>query len=562
LNGLQDFLNQLPQEILDFFETLPAEAQRAFRMAYAGGQYWTGERPEDQLVVGEYMVALVNDGNFALATQVAMQLSTDPGGAYQVAVAWRDGVTAVADNGGGTIDDVVIASASFDVDSADNDSFRGLSINAERSNVNVSSTALFQEAMSWYDVNSTMPSMSFTARHDSLVGKLFLGLIQKLDEQQNDPSEQIRTALLAEAVTDIPAWKILKRTRNDWSVNPEGMQLLFDQAEYDDLFDQPVDENTAPTLRYANVDRPTYTEGDVRIRFDVLSEGKTLDYVEVFREGDNTSVVSNRLGGSRNRLFAEIPVSVIGMSGENMHLNLVVHFEDGTTADLLTEVFSVDPNHVMQNALTLDDMNLVPDYEGHLGSDYEAPEGTPFLWNGPNATVIGVLAGTQTEDEPLGNGYGTMAIMLEITLDTDNTFTSEMDNINITTNKIRVVIGHLRPSSVAISNDDPSSRLANGFLNGDIRINEESITSVDQLIGKQISSGTVLGFLESTEYGGASTNPHVHVSMYDASTPEVLQYLSSTNKLWAGVLSEDSPDRQHYIRPELAWAILLQTTNS
>jgi hypothetical protein len=101
VNGLQDFLNQLPQEILDFFETLPAEAQRAFRMAYAGGQYWTGERPEDQLVVGEYMVALVNDGNFALATQVAMQLSTDPGGAYQVAVAWRDGVTTVA---GGTFE--------------------------------------------------------------------------------------------------------------------------------------------------------------------------------------------------------------------------------------------------------------------------------------------------------------------------------------------------------------------------------------------------------------------------------------------------------------------------
>jgi len=56
------------------------EAQKAFRMAYAGGNYWAAgdERPHDQLRVGNYFVALVEEGKFAEAQQVAVEYSADP----------------------------------------------------------------------------------------------------------------------------------------------------------------------------------------------------------------------------------------------------------------------------------------------------------------------------------------------------------------------------------------------------------------------------------------------------------------------------------------------------
>ena len=54
-NDLQQFLDDIPDWLREFYEELPAEAQRAFRMAYAGGEYWQGERDHEQLVVGEYL---------------------------------------------------------------------------------------------------------------------------------------------------------------------------------------------------------------------------------------------------------------------------------------------------------------------------------------------------------------------------------------------------------------------------------------------------------------------------------------------------------------------------
>jgi len=353
-NDLQQFLDDIPDWLREFYEELPAEAQRAFRMAYAGGEYWQGERDHEQLVVGENLVALVENGNLAAAQWLALALHDDPSYAYEVALGGVEGVL-VAMLGGGTtvtsgsessgyaaIEDVVIFNDEAHFAPSGQDLFRGLSIDAQR--VNTSNTTIFQDALGWYNVNAPMPQMSFTTRHDSLAGKLFLGLVQRLETEQNDPGAQIVTALYAEAITNIPAWEILARVRNDGTVNVDGMKLLFgeSQSEYDNLFNQEIVENTTPAVLTANVDKDVYTEGKILVRFDLLSEGKILDYVEIFRPGEETTIIANRIGGSRNRLFVEVPVESMAMNGENTYLQLVAHFTDGTKVQGVTEGFSVE----------------------------------------------------------------------------------------------------------------------------------------------------------------------------------------------------------------------------
>lgn len=80
---------------------------------------------------------------------------------------------------------------------------------------------------------------------------------------------------------------------------------------------------------------------------------------------------------------------------------------------------------------------ILPDYQGHLGVDIQAPGGNkaqedvPVLWNGPSATVIfmGTVSKTVDDlrtDDAHGDGYGTMLVKLQIDFDSESTFPTEV----------------------------------------------------------------------------------------------------------------------------------------
>jgi hypothetical protein len=194
----------------------------------------------------------------------------------------------------------------------------------------------------------------------------------------------------------------------------------------------------------------------------------------------------------------------------------------------------------------------------HLGADYakngENIEGREFRWTGPDATVISISYSPSTQSNP-NNGYGTMLIVLEIELNNNTTFNTEvfsedlpenhelLQSTTLSTNKIRVTIGHLRTSREKIVNNDPEVRFNEGLETGEISFG----------IGSKISHGTLIGFFESEEYGGASTNPHAHITMSDANA---LDQIGGAYTL--GVMNHDDPRRKYFIRPELAWPLLTQ----
>jgi len=95
-NDLQQFLDDIPDWLREFYEELPAEAQRALRSQYvsvAGKKYWSGDVDDETRVLGQYLAAGVKDE----ATFVAMR-----GRMLQVAAAFHeDPVVALAMIGDG-----------------------------------------------------------------------------------------------------------------------------------------------------------------------------------------------------------------------------------------------------------------------------------------------------------------------------------------------------------------------------------------------------------------------------------------------------------------------------
>ncbi len=77
-NDLQQFLDDIPDWLKEFFEELPAEAQRAFRVAYAGGEYWSGEKEYGDRIVGKHMVTLALNGDLTGAKSAALAYAQNP----------------------------------------------------------------------------------------------------------------------------------------------------------------------------------------------------------------------------------------------------------------------------------------------------------------------------------------------------------------------------------------------------------------------------------------------------------------------------------------------------
>ncbi|MDD3896773.1 MAG: hypothetical protein PHU04_02945 [Candidatus Peribacteraceae bacterium] len=171
-----------------------------------------------------------------------------------------------------------------------------------------------------------------------------------------------------------------------------------------------------------------------------------------------------------------------------------------------------------------------PDYEGHLGADYILDEGTPIVWTCPDAKII--------EMRPVG-GYGTMAIKLEICLAVPQVLEDETQSgSSVSTDKIHIILGHLRPTKESIANEDAQIRFNEGMLQNDISYK----------VGDVIGYGTLLGYVESVAYGGFSNAPHVHAGAYDA---HAINELAAQNNLWRGTgVSTDSEIRGKFINIE------------
>ncbi len=180
-----------------------------------------------------------------------------------------------------------------------------------------------------------------------------------------------------------------------------------------------------------------------------------------------------------------------------------------------------------QQGLDLTAVSPIADYIGHLGADYMADAGTALL---------SPVSGRVVHVGPV-NGYGTMAVAVEVTLSSYRSLPTEQGG-NTWTNRIIIVFGHLRPSSQLIENSNANERFSQGRH------------ELGYSVGSQISVGQRLGYVETHGYEGSSSESHVHVSVMDvANAPSGLSY-------WRGRLSDSDANRAFYIRPELAWSLL------
>lgn len=192
--------------------------------------------------------------------------------------------------------------------------------------------ALFTEAQGWIGgAGSTTPIIP--ARTDSIVGRIMGGAATQL--WQNTSREgQWRIAMIIERITEIPAWKIFsaRQLASTSAQFASAFQTLMNTAQYGNIFEVP-NSSLAPQVLAAHPDRDInnpYTTGNIRIRFDFTAPGKTMQYAQVMYQG-------RVLGGTRSAVFAEVPVSALGLTSNNVQLTLRVHFTDGLEKDVLVD---------------------------------------------------------------------------------------------------------------------------------------------------------------------------------------------------------------------------------
>lgn len=394
-------------------------------------------------------------------------------------------------------------------------------------------------------IHSAAPETStFGIRTDTVAGQALIGLIHRLNEA-SDALGITDIAKKAEEETAIPWWKIAQAAQSangDKNVLAGNLIGLFNTGGFSHLQSKlPV---TEPQFLSTHQHKAEYRGEDMVVRFDLATAGKEIDHTFAYLIGHGGQI-GDALPVEVQNLSVKIPAALMkeklgDQESAHVQVKIVAWFKgeghEGRISTTTEGVMWKDTE--LENALNVARVNPRSDYDGHLGADYPAEEGTPVVWNGPRAKVVEVGA---------IDGYGTMAVMLEIELPEQRIFQTEVDSAKIpqgtlmkeeiASNKIRVIFGHLRPSKDRIDMEEDSDRFKEGLLAKDIGYNK----------GEWIEHGTILGFIESKEYGGKSTGPHTHVASYDASNDEMI---------WMGVATDDHPFREKFIRPENLWQIL------
>lgn len=202
----------------------------------------------------------------------------------------------------------------------------------------------YADMLHWYN------SSGYTAagtRADTAMGKIFLGLVQKLLPRANrltgtvaasdtvgitnDPNFDAfyRAAKAVEGITGIAAWKILQAVDIHANFATQGdaqaaiassLKTLFATGQYTSMFEASPAVNPAGEVLGVHPDKPastsaSYTDTDdhIRIRFDFADPTLQYDHGNVYL----IDAMGNELGGAssalitgdmRNTLYVDIPM--------------------------------------------------------------------------------------------------------------------------------------------------------------------------------------------------------------------------------------------------------------
>lgn len=223
-------------------------------------------------------------------------------------------------------------------------------------------TATLHEAQRWYDPNRPLPdpSMATAVRTDSAIGRLFLGLVQQM-QAAKDANDTFAMRVLAEKVellTDIPTEKTLSYAQAN------GLRELFTIGNFGSIFLNQSSSSPAPTQILSAVpNATTYTSESIRIRFDIIPNGKELAYVQVYRadqappsSSTSSAFDSNVLAVACDQYFVEVPLSKFTANQSEQVTFLVrAYFRDGTTCDK-----TVDPVVVKWDGAIPGDYSTLP----------------------------------------------------------------------------------------------------------------------------------------------------------------------------------------------------------
>lgn len=266
-----------------------------------------------------------------------------------------------------------------------------------------------------------------------------------------------------------------------------------------------------------NADRADYyrfrleSRSDVRLRL----QGLTADADVKLFDASGRLIAGSSLGGNNSE-------AIDRALDVGDYFALVYPYGGAETNFLL----SLDAS-TQQQGLDLRTVAPIEDREGHVGADYMATAGTALL---------SPVSGRVIDVRPI-DGYGTMAVAIEVTLPSNQTFASELTGTSVTTNRAIFVFGHLRPSRELVDHPSATERF---------RLGRGELTYG---VGSTIAAGQLLGYVETHGYEGHSSGSHVHVTGSDAN--------NSPDNIWrGGGLSPDDPLRARYIRPELAWGLM------
>lgn len=249
-----------------------------------------------------------------------------------------------------------------------------------------------------------------------------------------------------------------------------------------------------------------------RLRMDGMSADADVQLLDA-----NGQYIAGSFNGGMN------PEAVDRVIASGEYFVLVYPYGNANTNYRL----SLDTTTVQQG-LDVSAVSPIADYDGHLGADYMANAGTAVL-----SPVSGRVIDVRAVD-----GYGTMAVAIEVTLPAARTFISEQQGGTITTNRVVLAFGHLRPSRDLIAHPDANYRFQQGR-------NELTYS-----VGSYVTAGQLLGYVETHGYEGpGSTGSHVHATASDGNNLPA--------NIWQGRgVPDNDPRRGRYIRPELAWSLL------
>ncbi len=187
------------------------------------------------------------------------------------------------------------------------------------------------------------------ASANSQVAKVYAGLSQKL--VTSTLVEMVDYAKTVEQVTAIPWQKIMVvALQKDTQAKQRMLKALFSIAGYEQIFNPSNEANAAPHMIAASINGAEFTSDDqIRIRLDYVIGDKRVQNVRVMPAlfdvtgKSDADIDSQSLAAIRHGLYITLPASVLTnhMIHGQTWLNVVVRFEDGSTAQMATSEFTV-----------------------------------------------------------------------------------------------------------------------------------------------------------------------------------------------------------------------------